>query len=176
MKTGYAVGDAMTRSPVSVQKDATLQQCTSLMDENDVGSLIVKSGNEMQGMITAQDIISSIASSKDVNSTKVQDVMSKAITRISPDMDIFDALLKMAELDVRQLPVENRGELVGLLTMKDVLKIEPMLFEIIASKLEIREEEKKPIYRSGSCEICGQDAEDLMRQRGKLICGNCRLF
>jgi signal-transduction protein with cAMP-binding, CBS, and nucleotidyltransferase domain len=64
---------------------------------------------------------------------------------ISPEKDIYDAIIKMRDKDVRRLPVIHDGELIGLLTEKDILKIEPSLFDLLVERYEIREEDKKPI-------------------------------
>ena len=176
MKTGYTVGDAMTKEPVSVSVNATLSECCQMMTRNDVGSLLVKDEKSLKGILTYSDIISCASDDLDFSKFKAMDITYKSLPKVSPDMDIHDALIKMGELDMRQLPVFNNGYLVGLLTMKDILKIEPMLFEIVVAKMDIREEERKPIYKEGKCDVCKKHSDDLMRLRNQLVCGSCRLF
>lgn len=175
MKTGFRAGDAMTKTPVSVPGTAPIKKCCELMKKHRVSSLVVIENKKLQGIVTSKNIIDSIADGLDSN-TNASELMNKSVTTIAPDTDIFDALLKMGELDARQFPVMNNDRIVGLLTMKDILKIEPMLFDIIASKLDIREEENKPVYRVGKCDVCGREADDLMRLRNQLVCGNCRIL
>ncbi|MFP4111524.1 MAG: CBS domain-containing protein [Candidatus Woesearchaeota archaeon] len=176
MKTGYCVGDAMTKEPICVSSEMTLSECCNVMNKNDVGSLLVKQNEKVKGILTDSDIISSAADGIDFSKAKASDIVYKSLPKVDPDMDIHDALIKMGELDLRQLPVFNNNSLVGMLTMKDILKIEPMLFEIVVAKMDIREEERKPIYKEGKCDVCGSHATDLMRQRHQLVCGSCRIF
>ena len=176
MKTGYAVGDAMTKEPITASSDSSLAQCCTIMDQNDVGGILVMEGKTVKGILTSSDIISSVAQGLDLENRSASEFTYKSFPRIDPEMDIHDVLIKMGELDMRQMPVFNRDELVGLLTLKDILKIEPMLFELIVSKMDIREEHRKPIYKKGKCEVCGKDAEDLLRIRGQLVGGCCRIF
>ena len=72
----------------------------------------------------------------------------------------------MKDLDISHLPVTSGEEMVGLLTLKDILKIEPQLFDILCEKYEIREEARKPITNpkkeEGICQICWDYAEELL--------------
>jgi len=63
----------------------------------------------------------------------------------TPDEDIFEAIRIMRDYDFRHLPVKHDGKIVGLITLKDILKIEPDLYEIMVEKIQLREEERKPI-------------------------------
>ena len=83
----------------------------------------------------------------------------------------------MKEKNIRHLPVVSDGKMVGLLTLKDILKIEPQLFDLLVDKFEVREEERKPINnlpeKEGVCQECGKYAEELLDKEGTLICPNC---
>ena len=178
MKTGYKVCDAMTEKPVTVSPDTTIQECAKIMDGHHVGSVIVKDGNQLLGIITEQDIVrKSVIHNHNPSETNALKVMEKNIHTIGPEQDIFDALRKMKELNIRQLPVTSEKEMVGLLTLKDVLKIEPQLFDLMVEKFEIREEEKKPvnnfITKEGICQICGNYSEELISKDNTFVCYKC---
>jgi formylmethanofuran dehydrogenase subunit E len=68
--------------------------------------------------------------------------------------------------------------MLGLLTTKDILKIQPQLFDILAQKIELREAENKPINSAkpseGNCNKCGEYAEVLFEQDEVMVCDNCR--
>ena len=61
--------------------------------------------------------------------------------------------------------------------MKDVLKIEPQLFEILVEKIKLREEARKPINKinesEGICELCSNYSEVLTEKEGSLVCNDC---
>ena len=148
MKTGYRVYDCMTTKPISVSPDKNLQECAKIMDKNHVGALVIKSENKSLGVITEQDIVrKAIARGINPLTKKVKDFMAKKLLTISPNDDIYEALIKMRDSNIRHLPVVDKGVMVGLLTLKDILKIEPSLFDLLVEKFEIREEKRKPIDR-----------------------------
>ncbi|MBI2559074.1 CBS domain-containing protein [Candidatus Woesearchaeota archaeon] len=96
---------------------------------------------------------------------------------MSPNDDIYDALIKMRDSNIRHLPVVENGKMVGLLTLKDVLKIEPSLFELLVEKFELREETRKPIdrviSREAICQGCGAYVENVTKVKGSLLCERC---
>ena len=146
MKTGYKIGDAMTFKPIIVSPNFTIIECSKLMSEKHVGSLIIKSKNKPLGIITEQDIVrKGVAKGKNFNLTTAKEIMETNLHIVHPDDDIYDALMMMNDYNVRHLPVIHSDKLVGFITIKDILKIEPTLFDLVVSKFEIREEERKPV-------------------------------
>lgn len=137
--------DAMTKSPVIVNSSISIKECSKIMLKEGVGGVIVKDKNSI-GIITEKDIIEKVvAKNLDPEKTSAKKVMTKNMVIISPDKDIYDAIIKMKEKDVRRLPVIHNGDLIGLLTEKDILKIEPSLFDLLVERYKIREEDKKHI-------------------------------
>ena len=147
MKIGYKVCDAMTMKPVVVGPNTSIKDCARVMAENKVGSLIIKQNGKLLGIIKERDIVRSVVlENVNASKAKVKDYMVKRVVTISPEVDIYDALVEMRDEDVRMLPVVDGKNLIGLLTVKDILKIEPQLFELLAEKLILREEARKPIF------------------------------
>ncbi|MBI2659503.1 CBS domain-containing protein [Candidatus Woesearchaeota archaeon] len=178
MKTGYKVYDCMTTKPISVSSDASLEQCAKAMAKNHVGALVVKDNHQSKGLITEQDIVRKVLARGTNPLTKnVKDFMEKKLITISPNDDIYEALIKMRDSNIRHLPVVDKGKMVGLLTLKDVLKIEPSLFELLVEKFELREEKRKPvdriIEREAICQGCGAYVEDVKKVKGSLLCERC---
>ncbi|MBN2567299.1 CBS domain-containing protein [Candidatus Woesearchaeota archaeon] len=178
MKTGYRVGDAMTKRPVFVAPGTLLEECARLMAEHHVGSLIIKDDGALLGVITEQDIIRKVvAKGGNPVGKKVEGYMVKKVVTISPEADIYEALVKMRDLNIRQLPVLHGKDLIGLLTLKDILKIEPSLFDLLVERFELREEKEKPIYqpseKEGICEQCGAYTKEIVEVEGSLLCESC---
>lgn len=146
MKTGYKVSDAMTQEPIFVGPNEKIVDCAKKMKEHRVGALLVKEKDNILGICTEQDMTYKVvAENKNPEKILMKDIMCTKVKTITPELDIFEALMKMRDLDVRRLPVVNNGKLVGLLTQNDILKIEPQLFDLLVDKIELREEKKKPI-------------------------------
>jgi CBS domain-containing protein len=178
MRTGIQVSDAMTSRPVTVSEKTTIEQCAKIMQKNMVGSLIISSKGNVKGIISDQDIVRNVlAKGADPKKTSVKDHMEKNVVTIEPNIDIFDALSRMRDLNIKHLPVISNKKMVGLITQKDILKIQPSLFEILVDKLNLREIEKKPVFTMGAegiCQACGFYSKQMTDINGNLYCPKCK--
>jgi CBS domain-containing protein len=146
LKTGYTVGDAMTVNPVTISSKKTLRDAAKVMAKEHVGSLLVKDDDAIVGIITEKDITrKGVGQPGNPATKKVKEIMAENLVTCAPDEDIFEALRIMRDYDFRHLPVFHDGKCVGLITMKDILKIEPDLYEILVEKIELREMGRKPV-------------------------------
>tara|TARA_Y100000310_G_scaffold343467_1_gene451225 strand:- start:2558 stop:3100 length:543 start_codon:yes stop_codon:yes gene_type:complete len=180
MKTGIKVGDAMTEQPIVMKPSDTLVKCAQNMAEHKISAVLFKQEDKLRGILTDKDIVRKlVAENKNPLMLKASEVMNTNLYTTTPDEDIFEALSKMGKFDVNHLPVVSGQELLGLLTVKDILKIEPQLFEMLVDKFEIKEEERKPIHkigkREGLCEACGDYAEELIDHDGANVCVKCQV-
>ena len=179
MKTGYKVCDAMTKEPIYVSPEHTMQECAQIMRDEHVSALLVKNKQELVGIVSEKDIVrKSVIFNETPAERQAVDVMRTKIPTISPEKDIFEALVMMRNLNIRHLPVMDGSHMIGLLTLKDILKIEPQLFDLLVEKFELREEERKPIhnqnYKEGLCQECGKYGDELVEQDGTMVCANCQ--
>ncbi len=181
METGLSVGDVMTQRPVRVPKNLAVRDACRIMRDKNIGSLLVTEGETaLLGIITEYDILAMVADKRNPDSLSVGDVMATELLTIGPERDVYDALTIMRDNDVRHLPVIHDGRLIGFLTMKDVLKVEPQLFETMLDTIDLREEERKLALRpemrqEGFCEVCGNFTEHLAPMADhRLACPDCR--
>ncbi len=179
MKTGYLVADVMTERPVTLTSEDSLIECAKTMKSEHVGAVLVKDDGEIKGIITEQDMVrKAIALEKNPLKLKIEEIMSSDMMTIQGDLDIFEALTKMKNLNIRHLPVMSNKKFVGLLTLKDILRIEPQLFELMVDKFELRESERKPIPsldgKAGICNICAEYADVVHEVDGVLMCDKCK--
>jgi len=146
MKTGYTVMDIMTTNPIKVSSEETVFSCAEKMKENSVGSLLVMQKEELAGIVTERDMVTKVVAGK-LNAEKalVKEIMTPAkdIVSIEPERDIYEAMVLMKDCDVRRLPVMEKGKVKGYITVKDIVKIEPTLFELIIGNLDLRESDRK---------------------------------
>ncbi len=147
MKTGVSVADVMTEHPIVVGPETSLQECARVMADNHVGAVLIQGRGELLGIVSEQDIVRKSVIKGDVPSrVRVRDIMVSKLITISPSADVFDAVRVMAEENIRHLPVMRGDDFAGVVTMKDILKIQPELFQILVDKIELREEERKVKY------------------------------
>lgn len=169
MKTGLKVADAMSQTPVTIHPTKSVLECSKIMFKRNVGSLLIANNNTLQGILTEKDLVKFISQGLDSKSTDVKDVMTKKIVTIEPDVDIYDALIRMKSQRVRRLPVIYKNKLVGMLTQNDILKIQPALFEILSEKNLLKKVASEQI-----CDNCGQKAR-LKDIDGRMLCKECRV-
>ena len=85
----------------------------------------------------------------------------------------------MNRLDIRRLGVIYKGNLVGIISSKDVLGVMPELLEIMQERSRIegeaRNEEREEVPLSGYCDRCNAYSESLKESNGQNICDECRI-
>jgi CBS domain-containing protein len=91
------------------------------MSWHQVGALPVFDGQHLIGIITERDLTAALAEAAEPGVTPVSDYMTWAPEVLRPDSDLAEAARQMLRLGVRHLPVVQRGRLVGVLSMRDVL-------------------------------------------------------
>tara|TARA_Y100000310_G_C20691915_1_gene822852 strand:- start:4248 stop:4694 length:447 start_codon:yes stop_codon:yes gene_type:complete len=131
MKTGVSVGDAMTQNPVTVDSELTIMAAAKILIDERVGSLLVTSGKQLLGIVTEKDIVRIIAQGLNAKSVTIDQIMTSKLHTIEPDTDLYDAVHYMKKHKIRRLPVLHKGNMLGLLTTSDVLKFQPILYEIL---------------------------------------------
>ncbi|HJX51036.1 MAG TPA: CBS domain-containing protein [Candidatus Nanoarchaeia archaeon] len=175
------VADLMTREPLSIKPETNLLDCAKIMVKKKTGSLLLVLGKRLIGIISLRDILWALVkkSKEDLSKIKAVDISPRKIATISPLRTIGDALKKMKNLKFERLPVIQNNELVGILTIKDILNFHPEIYPELDEYSEIREEEeklnrirKKGIV-DGICERCGT-RDMLVKFNGMRICVSCR--
>ena len=141
-----AVGDVMTRSFVSMKPDTNLHKCAKEMVRRGVNSLLITEKKKLTGILTSKDILWAITKKPGLNlkDIKASDIAIRKLAVIKPSADINQAFRKMRALNFRRLPVLARGEIIGVITLKDILRVEPSIYDEIGEMVQIREEERKP--------------------------------
>ncbi|MFA4960870.1 MAG: CBS domain-containing protein [Candidatus Pacearchaeota archaeon] len=181
METGIKVGDIMTRNFIYVSPETDLRECAKTMVKKRVGSLIIKEDDKLRGILTEKDIVWAVVkkTKHGLEDILVKDLMKRKVITIKPSVDIIEAMNKFKKKKIRKLPVVENGKLIGLLTEKDILKIDPGLFQMIAETIKIREETEKlnrkimnTSRKQGICEECGE-FDILMKDNNQMICEEC---
>jgi CBS domain-containing protein len=136
-----AVSDFMTRNVKTIKETETMRQACKLMYQDNIGSIVIikKDGdihkaetsdtamkNEIpMGIVTERDVARMVGfSAKFFTDMAVSEVMSKPLITINSDTSVKDAIALMEQKDIRRLPiVDNKGQMVGIITAKDIFKV-----------------------------------------------------
>lgn len=169
------VMEVMSRNPVSVEPQATIDKVSELMKDRDIGSLVVVKKGKPMGIVTEKDIVAKVVA-KDAkpSEVKVKEIMSSPVKTIHPHDLIEDAAKLMAENNIRRLVVTEKKKLVGIITENDILKIWPNLIELTREITRISPEELGASGVQGYCELCRVFTYDLQELQGQLLCRDCR--
>ena len=180
MKIGVKVGDVMTRNFISAKPNMPLLSAVRLMVKKRIGSLLLVEDESLKGILTEKDIMWALSKKRNLSSVKAGDVCTRKITTIRPSADVYDAVRLMRKAKFRRLPVTIKKRVIGYLSLKDILRIQPELFEIVQQGHVIKEYKDKlkrikssEEFHEGLCEECG-NYDMLYELEGKLVCENCR--
>jgi CBS domain-containing protein len=114
----------MATTLVTIPSHASLLAAAQLMREKRVGSLLTIEAGEIVGIVTERDLAwKGLASNRDAGSTHVSAVMSSPLLSIDINRTIRDASKAMAEQGVRHLAVTESGKIVGVLSVRDLVKM-----------------------------------------------------
>lgn len=112
--------DVMTKDPVSISKDATIQEAATLMADEDIGSLPVTDGRKLVGIVTDRDIVIRSLARGEGAGGKVSDAMTDSIVTCAPETEVRSAAATMADRQIRRLYIVENGDLSGVVSLGDL--------------------------------------------------------
>lgn len=120
------VKDCMNKGVVWLNPDSSVGECARLMDEQHIGSVPVCDQNkQVVGLVTDRDILlRAIAHNKDVNNTKLSEIMTTKVYCCDINTDIEQVTKIMSENQIRRVPVIDKNQITGMLTLTDLSRSE----------------------------------------------------
>jgi CBS domain-containing protein len=116
------VAQIMTKSPKSVGPKTSIASAAKTMRTARVGSLFVKKGKQLVGIVTDTDIVRrAVSSNKNLSKLTVEKIMTSPICTIEGSQPVDDAQDMMGDLGVRHLGVTKGGAIVGVVSVRDLL-------------------------------------------------------
>ena len=166
--------EIMTKIPVTVSPEDTVDRAAATMRTRDIGSLIVIEGGKPSGIVTERDIVTKVAAANLVpNTVRIRDIMSAPVVAIRPEEEVAEAARVMSDRKIRRLAVVDDGKLVGVITENDIIRIWPHLIEVTREYARLGlDEELRGI--EGHCEACGMFSTALVLDKKLLVCPDCR--
>jgi CBS domain-containing protein len=118
------LGVLMATALATIRSEASVLEAAQQMREKRIGSLLTIEAGELVGIVTESDLVrKGVASNKDAGGTRVSAVMSSPLLSIDVNRTIRDASRVMAERGVRHLAVRENGKIVGVLSIRDLVKM-----------------------------------------------------
>ena len=115
------IGDVMTKDVVTLSSDSTVTDAAQVMVRGGFGSVVVVHGRMLLGILTERDVLRAAASEDDLRSALVERWMTPDPDTSEPDLDTEEAASLMLSRGYRHLPVVVDGDLVGMVSLRDVL-------------------------------------------------------
>jgi len=107
----------------TIPPDASVREAVKMMNENDIGLLVIAKGDDVVGIISERDIARKvILKDKSSVTTPVRDIMTADVITITPDQSIDTCMALMTSKHIRHLPVMDGKKLAGLVSIGDVVK------------------------------------------------------
>ena len=181
IRTRMLVKDVMSSPAFTIYEDATVKEVARLMEEHELGCILVisKDGKPV-GIITERDLVKRVlAKNAKASKLSAKEVMTSPLSTVDPDETLSGAAKRMSDLKIRRLGVMYKGNLVGVISSKDILAVTPELIEIIQEKARIEggppmEEATEYAPMAGYCDCCGLWSDNLEEVEGRFLCEECK--
>ena len=110
--------------------DVSVRQAAKLMAERHIGAVLITADGRLEGIFTERDVLNKIvAPGRDPEAVKLGEVMTRNPDTVSPDATALDTLIRMQTKGYRHVPVVDDGELIGIVSVRD-------LFNAVKRELE----------------------------------------
>jgi len=106
---------------VWVPPTATLHQAAQLMMSSEIGSVAIEVDGALEGILTERDILRAVAEDADLDQDRVSSWMTSYPESFTPEMSVEEAAEWMVVTGFRHLPIVDGDELLGGISIKDVL-------------------------------------------------------
>jgi len=115
----------MVANVITAERDDSICQVAELMNKHEIGCVVIVDDGKPVGVVTERDMIKRVVCrSKGSEKQKAAGIMSTPLIDASPEMGAGDAAKLMLEKNIKKLPVVENGQLLGLVTLTDLIRSE----------------------------------------------------
>ena len=112
--------EVMKTTLYSVDPSTTVGEAISLMARNRIGSALIMEDGRLIGIFTERDTVRAISQSHDAPTHEISSWMTRDPKTIDPNVDVDAAMKTMLDSGFRHLPVVEGGEVIGMVSMRDL--------------------------------------------------------
>ncbi len=107
----------------SVTPDATVLQALQLMAEHNIGAVLAMNGPLVTGILSERDCVRKLELlDRTAAGTRVQEIMTSDVLYVEASQSLEECMAVMIDKNIRHLPVYENGQLLGVISIRDVLK------------------------------------------------------
>lgn len=104
----------------TIDGSATLSEVAESLAADEIGAVCVTESGRLIGIVSERDVVAHLATGADPGHLTAGDVMSNDLVAAHPEDTVLEAALRMDEAQVRHLPVLDDGDIVGIVSMRDL--------------------------------------------------------
>lgn len=124
MESDILVKELMTRKMCTSEKNKSVLSASRKMIKYGVGSILIIEDSKAVGIVTERDIVIKLVGENQIpHKIKIQDIMSSPLVTVTPNTSVREAKDIMQKKYIRRLPVIEKGQLIGIITDTDILKV-----------------------------------------------------
>jgi CBS domain-containing protein len=113
----------IARPIITIEEEASVVDASRVMVDNNRGSVVITRKGETVGILTEKDVLKKVvAKSLNPASVKVKDVMTSSPVTVDKEKPLREAIDLMNRKDVRRMLITEKGKIVGIFTMRDIVK------------------------------------------------------
>jgi CBS domain-containing protein len=113
----------VTREVVSLDAAAPIRDAARLMSERKIGSVGVKEDSKLVGLVTERDLVLTVLARAGNANGPIREAMRGGIPRVTADATESECAAIMRDNTTRHLLVEDRGQIVGVVSMRDIIQL-----------------------------------------------------
>jgi signal-transduction protein with cAMP-binding, CBS, and nucleotidyltransferase domain len=118
-----AVRALMAVDPVSVDEKVSLRSLAAVLAADEIGAVLVRCDDGSCGMVSERDIVHALAEGADPDTVWAADVMSEELVTVAAGDIVIDVALRLVGKNLRHVAVIEHGDVVGVVSVRDVLPI-----------------------------------------------------
>ena len=108
---------------ITINPDATVRDLLALLAEHNIGAVIVSGGGTaVDGIVSERDVVRKLNGNDAILDAAVQEIMTAVVQTCEPGADVDEVMAQMTEHRIRHVPVIDDGDLVGVVSIGDVVK------------------------------------------------------
>jgi CBS domain-containing protein len=113
----------VTRELVALDGGTPCSEAARMMAEQNIGSLAVRQAGHIVGIVTERDLVTRVLAGGAPADLPARDAMRRDLPRVTPTTSDSECIALMRDHGTRHLLVEERGEVVGIISMRDLIRL-----------------------------------------------------
>ncbi|MDP1830017.1 MAG: CBS domain-containing protein [Archangium sp.] len=116
------IAEKTLRELITISPTAPIVEAARLMSLWNVGALLVLDGSALVGMLSERDFVRAVAVSDPLDGRRVEEIMLRDVRVVPSELTTDECMMLMTHLRLRHLPVTERGQVLGVISIGDLVK------------------------------------------------------